>query len=91
MYPDEPSLAVVYVQLPRQVRTSGQWVAHLTLTTDLDEVEVVIEPAGERAAILLRASGGSGPAALERAVDRLVSDPRSFGLVDAARTRRTTD
>lgn len=89
MYPDQPAMAAVYVELPCDERTAAQWAAHLTAQLDDGvDLEVVIEPAGSRAAIVLTASR---PVTLEYAVDRLISDPHSFGLVDAARTRRTTN
>lgn len=90
-YPDEPAMATVYIDLPDHDRTETQWATHLTAQLDGVEIEVVIEPEGRRAGIILTAIGSSEPAALERAVDHLVSDPHSFGLVDAARTQRLTD
>ena len=88
---DESAMAAVYVDLPGDKRTAAQWTAHLTAHLDGVDLEVVIEPARARAAILLTASDGSDSGALERAVDLIVSDPRRFGLVDAAHTRRATN
>ncbi|ORM35501.1 hypothetical protein [Williamsia sp. 1135] len=89
---DEPVIAAVYVELPGDTRTAPQWTSHLTAQLDDGvDLEVVIEPAGNRAAIVLTARGDSGPATLGYTVNRLISDPQSFGLVDAARTQRASD
>ncbi|OZG29729.1 hypothetical protein BH683_007260 [Williamsia sp. 1138] len=84
-------MAAVYVELRGDKRTAAEWTAHLTDQLDGVDLEVVIEPAGDRAAIVLTASRDFGPAALEHTVDRLISDPHSFGLLDAARTQRASD
>lgn len=90
--PDEPAMAaVIYVQLPRNERTAAQWAACLTADLEVADLEVVIEPAGERAVIIFWAADGSLPPALERAVNRLISDSHSFGLIDAARTQPASD
>lgn len=86
--PDRPAMAVVYADLPRHQRTAAQWTAELAATLDEVEIDVVIEPAGERAAIILIAHCGSKPRSLERATNSLASDPQRFGLLDAVCTRR---
>lgn len=51
----EPAMAAVYVEIPRGERTAGQWADHFTAALDGVEVEVVIEPEGDRAVVLLTA------------------------------------
>lgn len=88
--PDQPAMAVVYADLPRHRRTAAQWTAELETALDGVDVEVIIEPTGDRAAIILMTHVDSKPRSLERATNSLVSDPQRFGLLDAVCTRRAT-
>lgn len=89
--PDEPPSAAVYVELLRDHFTAAQWTAHLSAELVDVDVDVAMLPAGDHAVVILTTNEATAPGALERATNSLIANPRNFGLVDAAPTRRAVD